>query len=152
MQMNYKKAGQFEHLYPITLGDNVKLNNGTTLEQWKKQIDDLFNDVEDSDFNEVWSGTNVMGGSDTITITKPLSDCKTGWILTFKPSNSSQNYNYCYVPKAQPTGRGVKFVVGGAGGVVFSKYVVIDNASITGHSANTSGGNEIMQLVTVTSY
>lgn len=152
MQINYKLNGQFEHLYPVTLGDNVRLNNGTTLEQWKKQIEDLFNQVEDSDYNTIWSGKNIMDGTDTITVAKKLSECNNGWILVFKPSNSSQNYNYCYVPKGRPTNRGVKFVVGGAAGAVYSKYIVVNDSTLTGHSANVSGGNEIMELVEVVSY
>lgn len=152
MQMNYKVAGQFEHLYPVTLGDNVRLNNGITLERWKQQIDDMFNAVEDDDFNKIWSGGNIMDGSATLTMAKKLSECKNGWILVFKPSNSSQNYNYNYVPKGQPTGRGVKFVVGGAAGSLYSKYITINDSTIVGHAANASGGNEIMELIEVISY
>lgn len=103
MQMNYKKSGQFEKLYPITLGDNVKLNNGQTLEEWKKQADDLLNNVEDTGYNVLWEGSEVMakkadGTAQEITISKNLSECNNGWILVFKDAGANSNYSYHYVP------------------------------------------------------
>lgn len=156
MQMKYKVAGQFEYMYPKTLGDNVNLNNGQTLEQWKKQIDDIYNDKEDSDFNEVWSGSEILGGGSEITILKPLKECKNGWILVFKePSGASGNVNYCYVPRAQPDlypTFGIKFLVGVKNEGVRSKFLYITNTTIKGHTSNGAGGNEDTVLVKVISY
>lgn len=152
MQMNYKVAGQFEHLYPVTLGDNVKLNGGLTLEAWKLQIDDLLNAVENGGYTELWSGADALKSGVTITTSEALSNSPNGWICVFKPSNSSQNYNYCYLPKTHPENGGVKFVIGGTAGSVYSKYLTIQGNSIVGHTANSDSGNDIMQLIQVLSY
>ena len=153
MQMNYKIAGQFEHLYPITLGDNVKLNSGKTLEEWKQEVNDLLNAVEDG-YTEIWSGSDPLGkiGSG-ITLPSTLSSAKNGWILVFEPADSTSNKNYCYIPKVHPDGSsGVKFIVGGKGGVIYSKFVVINGTALTGHTINIENGNETMTLKQVIKY
>lgn len=152
MQMNYKIAGQFEHLYPITLGDNVKLNSGKTLEEWKQEVDDLLNAVEDG-YTEIWSGNDILGVTGSgITLPSTLSSAKNGWILVFEPAGSASNTNYCYVPKVHPNGNPIKFIVGGIGGAMYSKYVYIDGATLNGHSTNGESGNEIMALKRVIKY
>ncbi|AVP40288.1 tail fiber protein [Staphylococcus phage phiSA_BS1] len=156
MQMRYKNKGEFEYMYPETLGDNVQLNNGQSLEEWKKQIDDLYNEKEDSDFNNIWSGSDILGGGSEITVLKPLKECNNGWILVFKEvSGVSGNVNYCYVPRVQPdlySTFGIKFLVGVKGGGVRSKFLYITNTTIKGHSSNGAGGNEETELVKVISY
>lgn len=154
--MKYKNKGQFDYMYPKTLGDNINLNNGQTLEQWKKQIDDLYNKIEDEDFNEIWSGSSTMGSGTEITTLKPLPDCNNGWILVFKePTGTSGNVNYCYVPKNQselyPT-FGIKFLVGVQQGGVRSKFLYIEDSTIKGHNSNGTDGNENTVLVKVISY
>ena len=150
--MNYKIAGQFEHLYPITLGDNVKLNSGKTLEEWKQEVDGLLNDVEDG-YTEIWSGNEVLGVTGSgITLPSTLSSAKNGWIFVFEPVGSASNKNYCYVPRVHPNGYGIKFVVGNSGGAIYSKYVIIDGAAIQGNSANNASGNETMALKRVIKY
>lgn len=158
MQMNYKIAGQFEHLYPKTLGANVMLNNGTTLEQWKQQIDDMFNAVEDDDFNVMWSGNNIMDAATELTMPKALSSCKNGWILVFGDTSGTgkSNWNYCYVPKNHAamfdyTG-GVKFLVGVKNSGITSKFIFISDTKIKGHLANTQNGNEGAALLKVISH
>lgn len=148
MQMNYKVAGQFEHLYPVTLGDNVNLNSGQSLEQWKSYIEDLLNTIDNGQV-EIWTGVNALATTGAgITVSKSLTSCKNGFILVFKPSNSSQNLNYCYVPKVHTPGGGAKFIVGGTEGSIYSKYIVINGTSIQGH-ANNGGANAIMELIKV---
>lgn len=151
--MNYKIAGQFEHLYPITLGDNVKLNSGKTLEEWKKEVDDLLNAVEDR-YTEIWSGNEVLGVTYSgITLPSTLSSAKNGWILIFEPVGSTSNKNYCYIPKVHTNGGdGIKFIIGGEGGKVYSKLVVINGTSLNGHSTNGANGNESMALKRVIKY
>lgn len=151
--MNYKIAGQFEHLYPITLGDNVKLNSGNTLEEWKQEVNDLLNAVEDG-YTEIWSGNDILEVQGSgITLPSTLSSAKNGWILVFEPVDSSSNKNYCYIPRVHPDGSsGIKFVVGGKGGVIYSKFVVINGTSLNGHSTNGSDGNENMALKQVIKY
>ena len=161
MQMNYKKSGQFEKLYPITLGDNVKLNNGQTLEQWKKQADDLLNSVEDTGYNVVWEGSEVMGKNTDgtaaqITISKKLSECNNGWILVFKDAGANSNYSYHYVPKYHTSilgdSTGMKFIMGASGNAVCSKFIFIGDTTIKGHTVNGTNGNDVIVLCKVLSY
>ena len=144
--MNYKKSGQFEKLYPVTLGDNVNLNSGQTLEQWKQEIDDLLNALEYDDFNVMWNGSDIMPNTTELTMPKALSQCRNGWILVFADTVPGSNYNYCYVPRTHAsmyayTG-GVKFVVGIKEGGIASKFLFISDTQIKGHAANTTNGNE----------
>lgn len=156
MKMQYNKDGSYEPMFPVTLGDNVNLNNGQTLEQWKTQIDDLYNIKEDDDYNTIWTGSMTMNATDEVITLKPLTECENGWILVFKePSGASGNINYCYVPKVQPdlyASFGIKFVVGVRSGGVRAKFLYINNLTITGHSSNATGGNEDTELVRVISY
>ena len=161
MQMNYKKSGQFEKLYPITLGDNVKLNNGQTLEQWKKQVDDLLNNVEDTGYNVLWEGSEVMakntdGTSKEITISKKLSECNNGWILVFKDVGANSNYSYHYIPKYHTTilgaSEGMKFIMGGSNNAFYSKYLFVGDNTVTGHRVNGTNGNDVIVLCKVLSY
>ena len=160
MQMNYKKSGQFKKLYPITLGDNVKLNNGQTLEQWKKQVDDLLNNVEDTGYNVLWEGSEVMGKNTDgtqkkITISKKLSECNNGWILVFKDAGANSNYSYHYVPKYHMSvlgaSEGMKFIMGGSRNAFYSKYLFIGDDVITGHTVNGTNGNDVIVLCKVLS-
>ena len=148
--MNHKVNGQFQKLYPVTLGDNVKLNSGTTLEGWKAYIEDRLN-TYDTGQVEIWAGTPTILGVTgvSITLSRSINNSRNGWILVFKPSNSSANYNYCYVPKAHPPGVGIKFIVGGAQGTIYSKFLTIDGNKITGHDSNNQSGNGIMELIRV---
>lgn len=150
MQMNHKVNGQFQKLYPVTLGDNVKLNSGTTLEGWKAYIEDRLN-TYDTGQVEIWAGTPTILGVTgvSLTLSRSINNSRNGWILVFKPSNSSANYNYCYVPKAHPPGVGIKFIVGGTQGTIYSKFLIVDGNKITGHDSNNQNGNEIMELIRV---
>ena len=149
MQMNHKVNGQFQKLYPVTLGDNVKLNSGTTLEGWKAYIEDRLN-TYDTGQVELWTGNHIMGITGSgITLSKSINNSRNGWILVFKPSNTNNNYNYCYVPKVHPPGIGIKFIIGGTLGSVYSKYITVNGNRLEGHSANNQNGNEIMELIRV---
>ena len=161
MQMRYKKSGEFQKLFPITLGDNVKLNNGQSLELWKQQVDDLLNKVEDDGYGVIWEGSEVLGRlSDgtyqKITINKKLSECKNGWILVFKDVGVNSNYSYHYVPKYHLTvlgiSQGMKFIMGGSGNAFCSKYLFIGDNTISGHTVNGTNGNDVIVLCKVLSY
>lgn len=152
MQIKSKIAGNFEKLYPVTLGNNVKLNNGMNLEEWKKQIDDLYNKIED-DYVSLWKGAYTMTGVESITLSKNLRECKHGWILVFKDANYDDNYSYHHVPKIVLNRTStLKFIVGASGGAVTSKLIVLTDTKLTGHNANASNGNEKSVLVEVYSY
>lgn len=88
-------------------------------EQQKERIKTLENKVEqlESKTDEaLWVGANLMGQGETITPSKPLSQCKNGWLLcwcdydnatnlssdtqfvfTYVPKNILKNINYDYV-------------------------------------------------------
>ena len=48
MQMKYKTKGNFENMYPKTIANNVEFNNKISLEEWKKEVEDSANVVEDN--------------------------------------------------------------------------------------------------------
>lgn len=156
MKMKYNTKGNFEYMFPETLGDNIKLNNGQTLEQWKKQVDDLYNAKEDEDYNTLWSGRETMGSGKEITMPKKLSECNHGWILVFGDHPSGSNFSYHHVPKIHPTlydyTQGCKFLVWVKNSGITSKYLFIDDTHIKGHTANTGNGNDGSALLRVISY
>jgi len=156
MQMKYKNKGEFEYMYPETLGDNVQLNNGQSLEDWKKQIDDLYNDKEDEDINTLWAGREVLGTGIVLLMSKPLSECKNGWILVFGDYPSGSNFSYHIIPKIHTSlydyTQGVKMLVGVKNSGITSKYMFIDDTHIKGHTANTGNGNDGSALLKVISY
>lgn len=156
MQMKYKNKGSFDYMYPETLGDNVRFNNGQTLEEWKKQIDDLYNAKEDEDFNTLWSGRDTMGTGVELAMPKKLSECKNGWLLVFGDHPTGSNFSYHYVPKIHPTlysyTQGIKILVGVKNSGITSKYLFIDDTHIKGHTANTNNGNDGSALLKVISY
>lgn len=160
MQMKYKVAGEFQKLFPVTLGDNVKLNNGQSLELWKQQVDDYLNNVEDEGYGVLWEGSEIMGkeadgSSKKITISKKLSECKNGWILVFKDAAANSNYSYHYVPKYHMTvlgsSGGMKFIMGGSGNAFYSKYLFVGDNTVTGHTVNGTNGNDVIVLCKVLS-
>lgn len=154
MQMNYKTAGQYENMYPITLGDNVRLNDGKTLEEWKTSLDDINNTIKDS-ITELWSGSEVMEADKIITIPKSLAETKNGWILVFKYASSNANYSYHYVPKIHTSiatsNSSVKFLTSQSN-TLLVKSLYFTNTTIKGFSTNNSGGNEAIVLIKVFSY
>ena len=101
MQINYNNNGVFEKLYPVTLGGNVRLNYGKTLEEWKMEVDNDFNILEEknSENTSLWSGNSTLSSTDIITPTKKITDCKNGWLLMFKYAGAYNNLNYEYIPK-----------------------------------------------------
>lgn len=165
MQINYKLNGQFEHLYPVTLGDNVRLNNGTTLEEWKKEVEDSTNVVEDniktlqekvglqpSNYKELWRGDDLIGASSNIKPSKKISDCNNGWLLVFRNASALNNFSYHYIPKIQilfTTTEGVKILAGSSNGVIAQKYVIIQDEAIKGISNNETGDNAKATLTRV---
>lgn len=160
MQINYNNNGNFEKLYPITLSGNVKLNNGKNIEEWKMEVDDDFNNIEQKFENSLinnslWSGKSLLGSTDIITPTKKLKDCKNGWLLMFKYTGSYHNLNYEYIPKHHLTvgnSGGIKLVLGSASGTYVQKYIYIKSETIAGYSANVENGNEKMELFNVYEY
>ena len=157
MQINYKKNGEFEKLYPKTLAGNVLFNNGQTVEEYKQEIDDTINKKEDT-FQELWSGENTMGDGVSIKPSKKLSECQNGWLLVFKNDLNNNNFNYAYIPKvhllvtAKPSTEGIKIITGSSGGIISHKYVFFRDTSITGHGSNVTGDNARTVLYKIYEY
>ena len=93
-----------------------------------------------------------MGSSDSITLSKPISELKYGIDLVFCGVNANgvyqnSSFNTHFIPKRTletlvSSGGGTTFLMGiNAGLSVFgSKYLYFSDDSITGHSGNTSFG------------
>lgn len=160
MQIKYRNGGSFEHLYPKTLSENVEMNDGNNVEEWKKEVEDDLNEVGvisdkiKNGFPRLWSGSNVMDGSSVIKPSKKLSDCFTGWVLAWKQVDRLTQYQYTFIPKVHlsvmgsSTG-GTKTVLSSTGGTVVIKFVYITDDEIGGHSSNTSGDNGDIELIGV---
>lgn len=166
MQINYNNKGKFEKLYPITLSENVKLNNGKNVEEWKMEVDDNLNNIEDDiknintrydndkKSNILWQGNLLMGNGESVTPSKKLKDCKNGWILAFKFVGDSHSFNYHYMPKEHiqmmaGSYGATKFLNGAPGGTIVQKYLYVYNDKMTGHNSNISDGNERIELISV---
>lgn len=157
MQMRFKGQGEFERLYPKTLSGNVTFNNGVNLEEYKKEVDDYINKTEDK-FEELWNGRDVLGTDSIITPSKKLSDCVNGWLLVFKNSVNTNNWNYYHIPKihlkisTNQTVEGVKIITGSPGGLINHKYVFVTDTEIKGYSSNAEGDNAKSELFRVYEY
>ena len=85
----------------------------------------------------LWTGLSTLNSSHTITPSKHLSDCQTGWLLIFAPYNgtSAQNYDVTtvFVPKGH-TRLTVEQVFNGSAWIV--KRFQCTNNDIIGHGSN----------------
>lgn len=165
MQMKYKTKGNFENMYPKTIANNVEFNNKTSLEEWKKEVEDSTNVVEDniktlqekvglqsSNYKELWRGDDLIGASSNINPSKKISDCNNGWLLVFRNASALNNFSYHYIPKIQilfTTTEGVKILAGSSNGVIAQKYVIIKDETIKGISINETGDNAKATLTRV---
>lgn len=168
MQMKYKTKGNFENMYPKTIANNVEFNNKISLEEWKKEVEDSANVVEDNiktlqekveqkfdNYKELWKGDDLIGASSNIKPSKKISDCNNGWLLVFRNASGLNNYSYHYIPKMQilfTTTEGVKIIAGSSNGVIAQKYVIIQDKTIKGISNNETGDNAKVTLTRVYEY
>lgn len=168
MQMKYKTKGNFENMYPKTIANNVEFNNKISLEEWKKEVEDSANVVEDNiktlqekveqkfdNYKELWRGDDLIRASSNIKPSKKISDCNNGWLLVFRNASGLNNYSYHYIPKMQilfTTTDGVKIIAGSSNGVIAQKYVIIQDETIKGISNNETGDNAKVTLTRVYEY
>ena len=168
MQMKYKTKGNFENMYPKTIANNVEFNNKISLEEWKKEVEDSANVVEDNiktlqekveqkfdNYKELWRGDDLIGASPNIKPSKKISDCNNGWLLVFRNASALNNFSYHYIPKMQilfTTTDGVKIIAGSSNGVIAQKYVIIQDETIKGISINETGDNAKVTLTRVYEY
>lgn len=97
----------------------------------------------------LWSGYVYMQANQAITLSEPISKQKTGVILVFSRYSDGEahnyNFNHFFVHKAfvaAHPGAGSQFLMSSDGtfGVVGSKYIYINDTSLTGNANNTATG------------
>lgn len=95
--------------------------------------------------SHLWSGGWYMSGTQNITPSKPMSECRNGWVLMWaKYQNSTQTWNdvvQVYLGKDLVTthsGLGVRLLFGGYGNVVIHKYLTITDTEVRGNASNTN--------------
>ena len=130
----------------------AKLNEITTgMNQSAKAIDENFKKLNDNSLSVLSKGFWYMNAETTIKPSKTLSDCKTGWILQWQPTNDGKtkinsNFYYLHVPKAMIMDEGgggsasvTAPLFSGVGQILESitKMVYISNTGVTGHSNNS---------------
>lgn len=108
----------------------------------------------------LWSGSNVLIATDTVTPSKPLSACQSGWVLLWSDANTSgagNDYDYCttVIPKKNASGGswGTKaffcvlprFSDADLDGINI-KTIKISDTAITGDVKNDQGGREDIVL------
>ena len=163
MEINYKDNGDFKKIYPTTLSENVIMNSGKNVEKWKKEVDDDLNKIEDNinllkaepTTGKIWEGNTTLSAGERVTPSKPILDCKNGWLLIFKYVGAHSNFNYEYIPKIHipiTNSGGIKLVLGSANGTYVQKYIYIKNETISGHDTNINNGNEKIELFNVYEY
>ncbi|MEH7082967.1 hypothetical protein V7139_09565 [Neobacillus drentensis] len=130
------------------------LNNGTWL-GWKRVV--TAQDTQDT----LWTGPALMMASTTVTPTKKLSECRTGWILIWSdwdpsPSNTANNYDFAitFIPKEfanlfPVTYSMIPIVAGQTTSAITttSKRIQISNDKLVGHDDNgsaTTSSNDVV--------
>lgn len=94
----------------------------------------------------LWSGGWFMSDSQTITPSKPLSECRNGWVLLwskyYNGAAEDTDWGETYISKSfQTTANGnlYRTVNIGYHGKVYSKLLYITNTQIKGHARNAQG-------------
>ena len=97
-----------------------------------------------------------MGANQVVTPSKPLSECRNGWVLMWvKYMNNTSSWNdmvQTYIGKDMVTTSstsGVRLVFGGYGDVVAHKYLYVTDTQIKGNDNNFEGGNFANRAVLV---
>lgn len=148
MQIRDKDYGK---LYPITLAENVELNNGQTMQKFtddtnKKFPDDII----------LWSGS-LYPTTGSAKPSKKLSECFRGWELIWKRKSGSSQWQATHIPKIHLSigkDNGLRHIVAeqdGKGGVT-TKYLYATDTEITGHSVNKEGTSGKIALAYVVEY
>lgn len=113
---------------------------------WRSSV--AVNDAQDT----LWSGTMYPTEANTITPSKKLADCKSGWLLVWSDMDSGEgandfNWATTFVPKSFPSWGGTNFMcsvpayvdANGTGSLTVVKQLSITNTTITGNSTNDEG-------------
>ena len=88
----------------------------------------------------LWSGSNVMLGTDRVELTEKVEEQQNGIVLVFSNASGDYQFNSFFVPKdfvLAHLGLGSQFIMtGGVFEKIGTKYLYINNAYITGHDNN----------------
>lgn len=106
--------------------------------------------------NMLWSGGWYMSASQVVTPSKPLSECRNGWVLMWvKYMNNTSSWNdmiQTYIGKDMVTTSstaGVRLLFGGYGDVAVHKYLYVTDTQIKGNDNNFKGENYANRAVLV---
>lgn len=95
----------------------------------------------------LWQGGWFMSQTQTITPSKPLSECRNGWVLLwskyYNGTSQDTDWGETYISKTfQTTASGnlYRTVNVGFEGKVYSKLLYVTNTQITGHERNSQSG------------
>lgn len=129
---------------------------------WRK----LTSQTSEDDQEKLWEGVMYLNENQTVKPSKPLNECKTGWILAwsrFVPGDGENNtfWHFVHVPKKfgtitsggmvhplyqNPNGTAL------AGAVPIFKYIYCTNTQITGNAFNGEGDRRYAVLRFVFEY
>ena len=94
----------------------------------------------------LWSGGWFMVSGQDVTPSKPLSECRNGWVLMWSKYDNNKQYwadmVSTYIGKELVTTSnpaGVRIAFGGWGDVLVHKYLTITDTQIKGNSQNSGG-------------
>ena len=148
----YNTSGTWLSMHYFDTNGNVRLSRNLEVEgaiyEAGKRV------WADRDMPVLWSGGGYfLAEGNVVTPSKPLNDCRNGWVLFFSGFNgTSQDYHwnahYIHknINKKRGTG-GYNIVLGSSTtNSIAQKYVYLTNTSITGHASNTANGSQTMVL------
>lgn len=101
----------------------------------------------------LWKGVSSLNSSHTVTPSKALSDCKSGWLLVFAPYDTAagNTYNYDFTTLFIPKNKAGLYIVSAytSNYTWANKRADISNTKIVGHSSNVTGDSLKNVLVEV---
>ena len=105
----------------------------------------------------LWEGESYPTENQTVTPSKPLSQCKTGWILRWQKytkgvGKDDSNFYYTHIPKIHGNGLGIRLVMPASLDVIITKYIYVYNNRIVGAAGNDTGGRDQKALTGVFEY
>lgn len=107
---------------------------------------------------QLWTGALYMDNTQSVTPSKTLAQCPTGWCLVWSYYNGglvSSDFNYTFIPKYHAdnfSGSGLWQLVGADNSTAILKYLYVTNTTITGYSANGANPQSLAVLRAVISY
>lgn len=117
-------------------------------------LDTRIDKLETVTYSPLWEGAKTMGGSDVITPSKKLDDCRNGWLLVWSGYNTSTNkatetrLQFTYIPKnlmanltveSMPIYSNLIYTYYESGNFdVTAKLVTVTDEKITGFAGNVA--------------